>query len=180
MKYSYYTEYYITDSLSINGNINYYSKSHREYINDTLMFDLDENDTDFNIGMNYEWLLDFISPPLEISLGYPDQAGLYISGSLIRDPVIFSVGMDYKNILHRKVEEIGIICGLGFLANDSISFKLTMASHYLSNHKPPVISSSLSTSYLFDPENHRSITFNNTFQYKDKNVNLISGITISF
>lgn len=68
----------------------------------------------------------------------------------------------------------------GFIANDKISLRLSIASAFSDNSRAQINSVSFSTNYSLDPESKQNISFNNVFRLKDGILHLNLGLAYSF
>lgn len=180
IKYSLYNEYRVSENLSLTNSLFYDAVQKKEYIDGVFLTKVKEKHFGVDIGMNYEWLCNFVNPSIGITIGYPSHLSTNASTSLIRDPVILTVGLNYNNNYNNKAQQWSLIQSLGFIANDKISLRLSIASAFSDNFRPQINSVLFSTNYSLDPENKQRISFNNVFRLKDGIMHLNLGLSYSF
>lgn len=112
MKYSFYNEYRVSENLSLTNSLFYDAIYKKEYLDGQFLTKLKENHVGVDIGMNYEWLYNYVNPSVGITVGYPSQLSISASCSLIRDPVIHTVGLNYNNSYNDQAQQWSLIQGL--------------------------------------------------------------------
>lgn len=181
VKYSFFSQYHLNDKLSFVISPNYYRQYEKKYLNEVLIENVKKEEFDINFGVRYELINTLFSPSIEMNLVYPGKTELGISGNIIRDPIILLLGLNYKNNYAEKMKKISVNWGVGFVANDKISFKFVLNNVYPNNKIEPAYSSiSLFTNYSLDSENEKRIVLENSFVFNNSEINVINGIKYVF
>lgn len=106
-------------------------------------------------------------PRIAVSAIYPWGWGVQVSASFLRDPVVLVGALGYVRALDRYDEGVRLTLGIGFVANETLSFTLTTAQFLpIAGSGLPETNFTLQAIYGLDPEGRRDIALVNTLRLR--------------
>lgn len=116
-------------------------------------------------------------PRIALSATYPWGWGVQVSVTFLRDPVVLAGALGYVRALDRYDEGVRLALGIGFVANETLSFTLTTIQ-FLPTAGPtlPETHFTLQAIYGLDPEGKRDISLVNTVRLRGGEVQAGVGV----